>query len=829
MAVNAQRITSSINEGWQFRLNNSRSEQTVNIPHVWSVDDMDDDTSGFERSKGTYTKILTLTARDMSRSLFIHIGAALQNTQVKVNGFLVGMHNGGYTSFCYEITDMVKSGSNKIEILVDNNDNQNLSASANLSGGIYRNISLISTAKQFISPTHYGSSGVYFSASGVSSAQASVNITTMLGNSEDKSVGITIQNLIYDASNNIVASSEKSVKLSGMQKNLSASCGMNVKSPKLWSIDNPYCYRLVTRVKKDGKTIDEVENTIGFRSYSFSGTDGFTLNGKRIKLIGTSRSQDYLNISNALSDEINIGDVRMIKDMGANYLSMSHHPHDALVTNACDRLGIVTSIGIPVINSTTLPREFSDNIDQVLKEMIYQNYNSPSVCIWTLNSDILRTLAYADNNRINKEQQLRLVQEHTKRLHTTAKSIDPTRATMIPFYSDYNAYENVGLFAITDILGFNNYDGWYQGEVSDFGFAIGTWHGRYPRKAIIINEFGAGNDIRLHSYNPERYDFSSEYACNLHNTYLAAILDRSYVSGCSVSSFNDSCVDNYGFGNYYTELMGLVTSDRKPKDTYYLYKAKLSKNPFISIAGKDWTERYDNAEKDGICTRTVTVFTNQERVTLSNNGKVVGTQSARDGMAEFKVPFVNGDNILIAKSDDVTDILKIKMNLLTSNLSNITELNVMLGTQRHYFDTQSNTDWMPEQEYTPGSWGYVGGSVYKDKALASSTANIDAQFNTPVFKTQRRALKSFRADIPDGSYIVYLYFCELDDNTARQFDVSINSTKVLPSLDVAASVGVAHSLIKRIPISVTSGKGITIDFTSQKGETMLSAVRIIKQ
>ncbi len=184
------------------------------------------------------------------------------------------------------------------------------------------------------------------------------------------------------------------------------------------------------------------------------------------------------------------------------------------------------------------------------------------------------------------------------------------------------------------------------------------------------------------------------------------------------------------------------------------------------------------------------------------------------------------------------------------NKESFTELNMLFGTARHFEDKTASLAWQPEREYTSGGWGYVGGKAFRARtkrgSQPASNLNIYGTEQDPIFQTQRRGLNSFKADLPDGRYVVYLYWTELSgadvvdlayqlDNivqkekaTERLFHVDINGMRVLSSLDVAKEVGVRRPMICKIPVTISAKKGLTVDFIPIKGETMITAIRILK-
>ena len=182
-------------------------------------------------------------------------------------------------------------------------------------------------------------------------------------------------------------------------------------------------------------------------------------------------------------------------------------------------------------------------------------------------------------------------------------------------------------------------------------------------------------------------------------------------------------------------------------------------------------------------------------------------------------------------------------------------MNVMLGTVRYFDDRRDNIAWIPEQEYSKGSWGYVGGEANRPlasdrKSTLPATMNIDFPNteNDPLWQTQRKGLQSFRADVPDGKYCVELYFAEWESGKKKEalayllgggaassdgaanrlFDVEINGVKVLRSFDIAAEVSAEYGIIKKFAVDIDGGNGLSVDLLPIKGEPTLCAIRIYR-
>lgn len=190
------------------------------------------------------------------------------------------------------------------------------------------------------------------------------------------------------------------------------------------------------------------------------------------------------------------------------------------------------------------------------------------------------------------------------------------------------------------------------------------------------------------------------------------------------------------------------------KDTYLFYKTVLNSTPQLAIGNREWQNRSGADDGSGRCIQPVPVFTNQPSVTLTLNGRKVGTKRSEGGVAMFDVPFVDGENRLVARAGALTDVLTVGFRLAQASPERFTELNVMLGSPRYFDDREAGLAWIPEQPYTPGSWGYVGGEVLRRSGTGFlERIAILGTKNVPVFQTQRVGIESFRADVPDGQLL----------------------------------------------------------------------------
>ena len=869
-----QRVVYTINDGWKFTKGSpfeaqlagcdDSSWETVNIPHTWNNKDADDETPGFYRGPAWYRKQLFVDKSQEGRQAVIYFEGANQEVRFYLNGQFVGEHKGGYTRFCFDITSHLRYGQeNLFTIYVNNVYNPNippLSADFTFFGGIYRDVYL-----QFMNPVHiatndYASSGVYIRTPEVNNSAASVEITTLLTNNTLQPAEIRVENVICDADGKEVKKTHAEIKLASGETKTDISKKIKIDSPRLWDIDDPYRYMVYTRIldKKKGTLLDEVVNPLGLRWFKFDSEKGFFLNGKGRKLIGTARHQDYFQKGNALRDELHVQDVLLLKEMGGNFLRVSHYPQDPVIMEMCDKLGIVTSVEIPVVNAVTETEEFLQNSVEMAKEMVRQDFNRPSVMIWGYMNEIFLRRPYTEGKQL--EDYYRFTEKVARALEATIREEDPSRYTMMAYRNMPQYYEDAHLTEIPMIQGWNLYQGWYEPDINEFQRLLDRAHKVYKGKVLMVTEYGPGVDPGLHSYQPERFDFSQEYGLVYHKHYLREMMKRPFIAGSSLWNLNDFYSESRVDAVPHVNNKGVVGLNREKKDVYWFYKTALSRRPILVIGNREWKSRggvVNTAQKE--CIQSVPVFSNAEEVELFVNNKSLGKKKVEDNYALFDVPFVGGENLLeavaVAGDSKLRDMLRIQFRLVGSQLKDeaipFTEINVMLGSPRYFEDRIANVAWIPEQEYKPGSWGFVGGTSYRRKtgfgSMLGSDIDILGTDMNPIFQTQRVGIKSFKADVPNGEYSVYLYWAELESDKEREalvynlgadseqtfagnrsFGISMNGTTVLDDFNIARDYGYARAVIKKFVVTVKDGKGLSVDFHKKEGEPILNAIRIYR-
>ncbi|MDR0418678.1 MAG: glycoside hydrolase family 2, partial [Prevotellaceae bacterium] len=581
----AQRGVETINEGWFFvkseqesiPAENEVAWQRVLIPHSWNVEDAYV-LKSYYRGIGWYRKDLFIPQSYSDKQLFLKFDGVTTTAEVFINGVKAGMHKGGYTAFVIDANSLLKVGENNTIVIKANNALQDvppLSGDFTIFGGMYRDVWLISTNKIHFETANLASKGVFVETPDVSESSATVRIWGNVVNSSTRAKKVRLASTVYSTEGVGVTEMKASLTIKPNTKQPFTQLSKVIKNPLLWSPDSPNLYKVVTQIidNETGVVIDEISNPLGFRWYSVNTDKGFFLNGKPLKLMGVCRHQDYKGLGNALTDEMHRRDMQLIKNLGANFVRISHYPQDDAVLEYCDRLGLLVWEEIPVVDLVSLNEEFSENCKINLREMIRQHYNHPSVVMWGyMNEVILKTVRSKEISEEEKKTIYNRTLELAKDLEQILHEEDKNRLSVMALHGDKKTYHEIGISAVANIVGWNLYQGWYGDKFSAFDRFIDAEKENYPNYPYIISEFGAGSDKRVHTFNPESFDFSMEHQQNYHEHYLPAIMERDYITGSTMWNFIDFGSANRDESMPRINSKGLVYSDRTPKDVYYYYK-----------------------------------------------------------------------------------------------------------------------------------------------------------------------------------------------------------------------------------------------------------------
>ena len=851
------------NNDWQFSKDNfsfkskAVSWQHINLPHTWNVTDVMDDEPGYYRGVAWYRKTFRVPKKLQGKVIYLFIEAANQKAAVFINGKKAIEHTGGYTGFSVKLNPYLnKEKENELVIQVDNSHDKNippLSADFTFYGGIYRDVQLIA-----VDPVHFlfdkkGGQGIFISTPEVSDAAATVHIRSHIVNDTKNVRQLSIGSQLFDATGKPAGKAMNTI-IAEAGKNAVQEQTIRVAQPKLWSPAEPYLYKVVTTIidVSTGKKLDEQEQPLGLRWFAFDGEKGFSLNGKPLKLIGASRHQDLKGMGNAVPDSLARKDVQLLKDMGANFLRVAHYPQDPAVLQACDELGILASVEIPVVNEITETDSFYNNCINMQREMIRQHYNHPSVIIWCYMNEILLRPAF-NNDKERQKKYFSNIAMLAKKLDSVTRKEDPYRPTMIAHHGNYNLYKEVGLIDIPGIVGWNLYQGWYGANIKDLPVYLDRYHKEYPGKPMMITEYGADADPRIRSTEPVRFDKSVEYATFYHQYYYNEIMQRPFVAGAMVWNLADFNSETRNETMPHINNKGLLQWDRTAKDPYYYYKAMLSTSPFIKILGAPI--RAAVADSNGTAIQKIQIATNAKQVVLWINGQQHSTVNTDNGIAAANVNLINGINTVEAKTvvndRPVTDKKEVDVKLQPYSFkqdNRFETVSILMGAKRTFADSKGQL-WIPNKEYSNGSWGSEGGKAFKlpkGQLPYGTDKNIKGTDDDPVFQTQLTGIRSYTLDVPDGNYEVSFCFAELlggkvegmvynltdgdrtEQESKRIFSVIVNDKTFLENLDIAKEAGSATALVKTAKVRAENGRGIHIIFKAVEGEPVLNALQVKK-
>lgn len=834
-SLQAQREMKTINDNWEFRKSIDESWESVNLPHTFNIDAYQQ--RNYYQGKGFYRRTLVLPEIVAERRYYMKIDAASKAANIRVNGKEVGSHVGGYTACIVDITEYIRK-ENLIEITVDNGrkDITPISADFTFWGGIYRDVWLISTPKQHFNMSNMGSDGIFISTPVVNEKRGVLKVKCEVTNDSHESSILEVRSAIYSPQGKLLQTIKQKQKLKSGETYIFENTSGAIESPDLWSPETPSLYLVKTTLvdPKSGKLLDEKNHKVGFRWFTFDGSKGFFLNGKSYKLRGLNRHQDQAPAGVALDDEAHRRDIFLMKELGCNFIRISHFPQDDAILEMCDELGLLAWEEIPIINIVPNTPGYDDNCEYNLREMIRQHYNHSSVITWGYMNEILLTAPSIGKPEwlACKERTVNLAQ----RLEAVLKEEDPGRASVMAFNMT-NLYNEIGL-NLVDVVGWNLYHGWYVDKLKDFNAWCEDQHRRYPDQPMIISEWGAGSDKRLHSTQGRAFDFSIEYQQTYIEHYLPFIENTEWISGCAYWNFIDFNVAARQESMPRVNNKGLAYNNRIWKDVAYYFKAMWRNDiPVIRIASRDWEMRTGEINKP----QSIKIYSNMPEVELFINGQSIGCQKIANCHTVFNVILPEGISVLMAQGIKNGKTVQDAMTIQFKSLPNIAEgdeLAINVGSNCYFTSDISNLTWLPDQPYTAGGWGYIGGKAH------STTSEIYNTLDGPIYQTWREGNWSYKIDAPIGEYEIELLIADVTKPAAQlanllnknkeekhsgetRFHISICGKQVETNFSPIDG-GKHRTAFKRRYIIRNEHDHIVISAGAVKGEPFLAGIKVRK-
>ena len=616
----------NINKGWLFSKDCSLDKkvlplenyENIDLPHTWNATDGQDGGADYYRGTCLYFKKISREELLENECCYLEIRGANSSSVVYLNGEELFKHDGGYSTFRVDLTSKI-ADENILVISVDNSENNYVypqTADFTFYGGLYRDVNLIFTSKKHFDLDYYGTPGI--------------KVTPVI---EGKDATIEIETYVDDDNPTIKYELFNLEGIKILEEKGGKKISLKIQNVHLWhGRKDPYLYRVEAKLLQGNKILDNVQTRFGCRTFKIDPENGFILNGEEYPLRGVSRHQDRLGKGNAISKEDHEEDMDLILEVGATTIRLAHYQHDQYFYDLCDEKGLVVWAEIPYI-SNHLVNGRENNIIQ-MKELITQNYNHPSIIVWGLSNEI--TISGSNEDLL----------ENHKILNDLAHEMDKTRLTTMAIVSMCSIDDPY--IKIPDVVSWNHYFGWYGGEMDMNGPWFDNFHAKHPSIPVGCSEYGC-EALNWHNSEPSQGDYSEEYQALYHESLIKQFFTRKYLWATHVWNMFDFGADaRQEGGENGQNHKGLVTFDRKyKKDSFYAYKAWLSKDPFVHICSKRYVDRVEDVTE-------VKVYSNLEEVELFVNGISIGKKKADDHFFRFEVKNV-GESKIEAVSGEYKD------------------------------------------------------------------------------------------------------------------------------------------------------------------------------
>jgi beta-galactosidase len=642
----------------------------VTLPHCFNARDAVDPDVRYYQGPGWYRTRLKLANPFPSGRTLVHFNGAGQKAQVFVGQKKVGEHLGGYDEWTVDLTDSVVgagSGDIPLAVLCDNSrDAESIPSDLsdfNRYGGLYRHVTLVYAPAISLKQVHIepklGANG-----------RASVKVRGQLYNPAALKDEAELVIEVRDPTGTIVHNSKQKLAPWSGAKEISS---FEIAKSQLWSPKSPSLYTCTVTLKSPHGTQQSVER-FGVRSVEWVEHGPFKLNGERLLLRGTHYHEDHAGMAAAVPDDVVRRTLQAMKDMGANFVRLGHYQQAPLVLDLCDELGLLAWEEIPWCRGGLGGDAFKQQCRDMLRNLIDQHYNHPSVILWGLGNenDWPGDFEKFDTNAIRS---------FMSELNTLAHQLDPSRQTSIrrcDFCKD-----------IVDVYSPSIWAGWYGGRYTEYRAATEKAIADTPH--FFHAEYGGDSHARRHAEEPEKFmsqiatgqgtaevgkaykanggkaraskdgDWSESYMINLFDWHLKEQEQMTNLTGAAQWIFKDFATPLRPENPVpRVNQKGVVERDGSPKESYYVFQSYWAEKPMVHIYGHTWPVRWGKAGEE----KLVKVFSNCREVELFVNGIPVGvkqrnvTNYPAAGL-NWSVKLKEGGNILraIGKSGgtEVTD------------------------------------------------------------------------------------------------------------------------------------------------------------------------------
>lgn len=422
----------------------------VDVPHDWSIEGEYDKNNPTGRGggylpsgEGWYRKSFRLDKQDKGKKVFIEFDGVMANSEVYINGKLLGIWPYGYTSFIYEMTDHLNFDGKDNVLTVRANNTPQPASRWYTGAGIYRHVRMY--VKNSVHVDHWG---VFVTTPEVSKSAATVLATTKINNTSAKASKVVLQTSVLDAQGKVVGATESTVQLAANSSE-QVEQSIAVSQPQLWDTKNPSLYQLQTKVVSAKTVIDQVQTDFGIRSIRFDAAKGFLLNGEQLKLYGVCIHHDGGGVGAAVPAGVWEYRFNRLKEAGINAIRTAHNPMSPEFYDLCDRMGLlVMNESFDTWNYAKNPHDyhlyFNDWWERDTRAMVMRDRNHPSVVIYSVGNEI--------RDRLNDEAGFKKYKQQQDLIH----ELDPTRpVTMALFRPNSSGVYNNGFADSMDVVGQN--------------------------------------------------------------------------------------------------------------------------------------------------------------------------------------------------------------------------------------------------------------------------------------------------------------------------------------------------------------------------------------
>lgn len=611
-SVMRMRKTECWNDHWIFE--KEGSSVPVTLPHTWNAEDGTDGGNDYWRGTAIYHKTFPKPGLSDGERVFVEFQGAAMTAEVRLNGMMLGRHEGGYSTFRIDLTDAL-ADENELIVAVDNGRNDRVypqKADFTFYGGLYRDVRLITVPAEHFELGYCGAPGI--------------KVTPVL--SEDLKTAVVTVETWHNAGSVVIT-------VNGETQTVTNTAEFTIKNPHLWNGKaDPYLYTAVAKLSSG----DEIAVDFGIRKISFDAEKGFILNNTPLRLVGAARHQDRADCGSAITREHHEEDLAILLEMGANTVRLAHYQHDQYFYDLCDHAGLIVWAEIPYITEDL--KNGRENALSQMRELILQNYNHPSIVCWGLSNEITASSGVTEE----------IIETH-KALNDLCHTLDQTRPTTMAHV--FMLSPDDPFVMLPDIRSYNLYYGWYIGDVEQNDQFFDDFHAKHPDTVMGLSEYGADANPQYQSAKPEKGDWTESYQALYHEHLLKMWSERPYIWAMHCWNGFDFGADGRDEGGKPGQNQkGLVTFDRKiKKDAFYIYKAYLSDEPFVHICGRRYIDRVERETE-------IKVYSNQNTVALFVDGVELKRQSG-EKIFKFIVP-ITGQHKITAISGSLRDTITIQ-------------------------------------------------------------------------------------------------------------------------------------------------------------------------